>query len=40
MAEDGEISWNKVVMLIFIIASMIILLVLVAMVFVMPALRQ
>jgi|GEM_PF-5642933 len=40
MADDGEMSWNKIVMLIFIISAIIILLLLVTMVFIMPVLRQ
>jgi len=40
MADDGEMSWNKIVMFIFIISAIIILLLLVTMVFIMPVLRQ
>jgi len=40
MDDDGGLSWNKIVTLIFVIASIIVLLMLVFLMFVMPSLRQ
>lgn len=40
MDDDGGLSWNKIVTLVFVVASIIVLLMLTFMVFVMPSLRD
>ena len=38
--DDGGVSWNKIVTLVFVISAMIILMILVTMIFIMPILRE
>jgi hypothetical protein len=40
MEGDEGLNWNKIVTLIFVVGSIIVLLMLVFMMFVMPALRE
>jgi hypothetical protein len=40
MEDDGGLSWDKIVTLIFVVGSIIVLLILVFMMFLMPSLRE
>jgi hypothetical protein len=40
MDDDGGLSWDKIVTLIFVVGAIIVLLMLVFMMFVMPSLRE
>jgi hypothetical protein len=40
MDDDGELPWNKIITIVFVVSAMIVLLLLVFFMFLMPVLRE